>query len=133
MLIVAHGMGEHAGRYLAPLAPIIRRGVDVAAIDHRGHGEDALAAASLGDYGEGGFAGVEADLIALVDTREPAFRSEEHTSELQSLMRIPYAVFCLTKTTSIPHSAPYIHSALRNKKRQKTPTASTCTDTKYHD
>src|SRR3546814_7197114 len=25
------------------------------------------------------------------------FRSEEHTSELQSLMRIPYAVLCLTK------------------------------------
>src|SRR3546814_1382167 len=25
-------------------------------------------------------------------------RSEEHTSELQSLMRIAYAVFCLTKT-----------------------------------
>src|SRR3546814_2634236 len=24
-------------------------------------------------------------------------RSEEHTSELQSLMRIPYAVFCLNK------------------------------------
>src|SRR3546814_8917466 len=33
-----------------------------------------------------------------------AHRSEEHTSELQSLMRISYAVFCLkkknTKTTS---------------------------------
>src|SRR3546814_994924 len=33
--------------------------------------------------------------------RAPAFsacrRSEEHTSELQSLMRISYAVFCLTK------------------------------------
>src|SRR3546814_4679907 len=27
-------------------------------------------------------------------------RSEEHTSELQSLMRISYAVFCLTQTTS---------------------------------
>src|SRR3546814_8946414 len=26
-------------------------------------------------------------------------RSEEHTSELQSLMRIPYAGFCLTKNT----------------------------------
>src|SRR3546814_6181751 len=26
-------------------------------------------------------------------------RSEEHTSELQSLMRNPYAVFCLNKTT----------------------------------
>src|SRR3546814_6966006 len=28
---------------------------------------------------------------------EVAFRSEEHTSELQSLMRISYAVFCLKK------------------------------------
>src|SRR3546814_5097142 len=28
-----------------------------------------------------------------------AVRSEEHTSELQSLMRISYAVFCLKKTT----------------------------------
>src|SRR3546814_10453770 len=30
------------------------------------------------------------------------FRSEEHTSELQSLMRISYAVFCLKKKTK-PH------------------------------
>src|SRR3546814_5345099 len=29
--------------------------------------------------------------------RSPAIRSEEHTSELQSLMRISYAVFCLKK------------------------------------
>src|SRR3546814_9951008 len=28
------------------------------------------------------------------------FRSEEHTSELQSLMRISYAVFCLKKKTT---------------------------------
>src|SRR3546814_8958311 len=28
-------------------------------------------------------------------------RSEEHTSELQSLMRISYAVFCLKKTNKI--------------------------------
>src|SRR3546814_7787096 len=27
----------------------------------------------------------------------PSYRSEEHTSELQSLMRISYAVFCLKK------------------------------------
>src|SRR3546814_6478108 len=30
---------------------------------------------------------------------ERVFRSEEHTSELQSLMRISYAVFCLKKKT----------------------------------
>src|SRR3546814_8042239 len=29
------------------------------------------------------------------DARPPVGRSEEHTSELQSLMRISYAVFCL--------------------------------------
>src|SRR3546814_2794937 len=32
----------------------------------------------------------------------PACRSEEHTSELQSLMRISYAVFCLKKKTHKP-------------------------------
>src|SRR3546814_8889935 len=30
---------------------------------------------------------------------DSALRSEEHTSELQSLMRTPYAVFCLQKKT----------------------------------
>src|SRR3546814_4980253 len=29
-------------------------------------------------------------------------RSEEHTSELQSLMRISYAVFCLKKKNTVP-------------------------------
>src|SRR3546814_6828023 len=33
------------------------------------------------------------------DRASPFYRSEEHTSELQSLMRISYAVFCL-KTTN---------------------------------
>src|SRR3546814_5299365 len=32
---------------------------------------------------------------------EPVVRSEEHTSELQSLMRISYAVFCLKKKTRL--------------------------------
>src|SRR3546814_4106287 len=37
--------------------------------------------------------------LAKPSTREPVhhYRSEEHTSELQSLMRISYAVFCLKK------------------------------------
>src|SRR3546814_7819588 len=45
-------------------------------------------------------------LPAATDRR---MRSEEHTSELQSLMRISYAVFCLQKKTQV--------------KRQKTPQA----------
>src|SRR3546814_9945546 len=34
------------------------------------------------------------------DAAATARRSEEHTSELQSLMRISYAVFCLKKKTN---------------------------------
>src|SRR3546814_2912352 len=34
-----------------------------------------------------------------IGPRLPVDRSEEHTSELQSLMRISYAVFCLKKKT----------------------------------
>src|SRR3546814_7623136 len=34
------------------------------------------------------------------DRPQQAGRSEEHTSELQSLMRISYAVFCLKKKTT---------------------------------
>src|SRR3546814_7272683 len=32
------------------------------------------------------------------------FRSEEHTSDLQSLMRISYAVFCLKKDKCLEHA-----------------------------
>src|SRR3546814_9392194 len=35
----------------------------------------------------------------------PRGRSEEHTSELQSLMRISYAVFCLKKKKSQTHNS----------------------------
>src|SRR3546814_9912947 len=35
-----------------------------------------------------------------------ACRSEEHTSELQSLMRISYAVFCLKKKHTTPTTPP---------------------------
>src|SRR3546814_3701705 len=47
-----------------------------------------------------------------------AVRSEEHTSELQSLMRIPYAVFCLKKKKKnqdyqqlAPHKLSTMHSS----------------------
>src|SRR3546814_9486853 len=40
------------------------------------------------------------DLEAAAERVEADLRSEEHTSELQSLMRISYAVFCLKKKTN---------------------------------
>src|SRR3546814_10672288 len=41
---------------------------------------------------------------------EPVTKSEEHTSELQSLMRISYAVFCLKKTKIKHHKQTHKHS-----------------------
>src|SRR3546814_1816706 len=52
----------------------------------------------------------EVVLVAVGDLahRERArHRSEEHTSELQSLMRISYAVFCLKKKSKTTPTAPH--------------------------
>src|SRR3546814_3529363 len=63
---------------------------------------DVIAdAKDFGDQGRGGVR-LQAALCALellMPDAEP--RSEEHTSELQSLMRISYDVFCLTKTKNL--------------------------------
>src|SRR3546814_4428332 len=46
------------------------------------------------------------EIVALLGPSGVGKRSEEHTSELQSLMRLSYAVFCLKKkkTKSTQHS-----------------------------
>src|SRR3546814_6099070 len=59
--------------------------------DRSGGGVDAAAAFGDGDALDAVDAAFELQL------RKDADRSEEHTSELQSLMRISYAVFCLKK------------------------------------
>src|SRR3546814_6233702 len=45
-------------------------------------------------------------------------RSEEHTSELQSLMRISYAVFCLKKKKASKYSSPRRPTRERTNKKQ---------------
>src|SRR3546814_394241 len=46
-----------------------------------------------------GYKGAKESALAAARGEADGMRSEEHTSELQSLMRISYAVFCLTKKT----------------------------------
>src|SRR3546814_6536169 len=46
---------------------------------------------------------------AALDGARPT-RSEEHTSELQSLMRISYAVFCLKKKKQLKHTTDSTYS-----------------------
>src|SRR3546814_3723342 len=52
--------------------------------------------------GSNGLKGIELPVNDPV--RLALVRSEEHTSELQSLMRISYAVFCLKKKTNNTHN-----------------------------
>src|SRR3546814_7698527 len=49
------------------------------------------------------------DRLPFARFAHPRERSEEHTSELQSLMRISYAVFCLKKKKY--NLVPHIHPA----------------------
>src|SRR3546814_3606675 len=50
----------------------------------------------------------------------PGVRSEEHTSELQSLMRISYAVFCLKKKKNKKHINTYDALPTKKKKHKTT-------------
>src|SRR3546814_3614875 len=47
-------------------------------------------------------------VLGLLTTKAILSRSEEHTSELQSLMRISYAVFCLKKKIKMLNSIDII-------------------------
>src|SRR3546814_4141272 len=60
-------------------------------------------------------AALDAEGIGLHGTswRRMVRRSEEHTSELQSLMRISYAVFCLKKKIHSIHKHSYHYSVYK--------------------
>src|SRR3546814_2288363 len=65
--------------------------------DRHGSGTNAIALMAAAPFE---FAFGENSLALHRTTSGRRARSEEHTSELQSLMRISYAVFCLKQTTT---------------------------------
>ena len=64
---IAHGMGEHAGRYRALALALNAVGVAVVANEHRGHGAEALRRGEKGQLGPRGFAGLVDDMLAVSD------------------------------------------------------------------
>ncbi len=62
---IAHGMGEHSGRYARFAQAIVDAGYAVFANDDRGHGRTAASEAELGDFGTPGWEGVIDDIRAL--------------------------------------------------------------------
>src|SRR3546814_7297955 len=75
----------------------------LSALTAAGKDLDRLTAEDLSPYDQFHSRGSQAtaELAQLLDPR-----SEEHTSELQSLMRISYAVFCLKKKTTHKKDTP---------------------------
>src|SRR3546814_6047633 len=99
---LAHHRGDHAGRFA--LQRVLRRvrgfGFHLAALDLRQDSavhEEALAA--LLDDADWASRAADAQVDRLHGVLDG--RSEEHTSELQSLMRTSYAVFCLKKKNKL--------------------------------
>ncbi len=64
---IAHGMGEHSGRYARFAEALVGAGYWAVANDHRGHGRTAPDAAHFGDFGAGGWEGLVDDLLVLGD------------------------------------------------------------------
>src|SRR3546814_5463203 len=91
---------------LFPYTTLFRSGIDIvvaeALADHLLDEEGLfIGAAARRDAADCACAKLRLDTAKLARGVSDGFvpRSEEHTSELQSLMRISYAVFCLKKKT----------------------------------
>src|SRR3546814_1553087 len=88
---VLAGLQRHGDAGHEPDLPAPQAG----AVHHRVRRNAAVLGLDAGDATIG--LGDAGDLAVLDDGDAVLPRSEEHTSELQSLMRISYAVFCLKK------------------------------------
>src|SRR3546814_7098764 len=69
---------------------------------------EAIRLTALGNQAREALAEQRTAVAGLLD------RSEEHTSELQSLMRISYAVFCLKKKKKIKKKTPNVQHTNTN-------------------
>lgn len=65
IVLIAHGMSEHGGRYARVAEVMVARGWAVYAPDHRGHGATAEAT-GVGRAGAAGVSGTVDDLVALL-------------------------------------------------------------------
>ena len=62
---IAHGLGEHIGRYAELAETLTQAEFVVYGNDHRGHGLTAKPSGSLGEFGPGGFDQLVEDMVSL--------------------------------------------------------------------
>jgi alpha-beta hydrolase superfamily lysophospholipase len=66
IVVISHGMAEHALRYDRFATALNRKGYDVWAMDHRAHGQ-TLGPNGFGDFGDGGWDALVDDIDQLVE------------------------------------------------------------------
>src|SRR3546814_1172173 len=128
-----HGVAAGSCRHRQRLDPVAdahlerhREGLAVRYLPGEGH---LVAGTGFDQFGQRGVIDVDIEQPLIILARgllheadeigRRARRSEEHTSELQSLMRISYAVFCLKKKKSRTYkSEPVIISVINTQQKR---------------
>src|SRR3546814_4749202 len=116
--VLTHSFPTRRSSELRPEGPppTCRTGVDrrrsYLELHHLVHHADAHREAGEAEAHQEESARIEPEIGDVAGVHQVDQRSEEHTSELQSLMRISYAVFCLKKknqkqTTTSPKTQEY--------------------------
>src|SRR5215470_3381212 len=78
---IAHGLGEHIGRYVELAESLVHEKFVVYGNDHRGHGLTARSSGSFGDFGLGGFNQLVDDMFSLT-----AIAKQEHPGKPHILL-----------------------------------------------
>ena len=75
---IAHGLGEHMGRYAELAETLLEDEFAVYGNDHRGHGLTAKPSGSFGEFGPGGFDQLVEDMVSLRVIAKDEYRAS-HT------------------------------------------------------
>src|SRR3546814_9006946 len=99
------GADDSATLVLYGDVPLVQSATLQGLLDARGGGMAVLTEKLDDPSGYGRIVRNDSGQVQRIVEHKDATKSEEHTSELQSLMRISYAVFCLKKKKPTPHTS----------------------------
>ena len=99
-LVIAHGAAEHALRYDRFASALVGHGLEVIALDHRGHGRSP-GPEGVGDFGKAGWAGLVSDLGQLIDVVRATHSSLPVALLAHSMGSFAAQQLCHTRSASI--------------------------------